>query len=232
MATVVVRVPRVRADDVFFPALALLLLAIVVTGFGATYFFAGMIFANLPNRVVHVHGAVFVLSVLLLVTQTWLVAAHKTSWHMKLGLLALILVPGMAVLGVITVFDFIRRAPSYEMPELLLVGDFETLALFVVFTSWGLLARRDSAAHKRLMMLAMMSIMGPAIGRWNLGVGVSLMTLFALPLSVLAYDLWALKRVHRTTAVANASIAVVTLTLLPFSRLPFWHHCVEWIRQT
>jgi hypothetical protein len=52
------------------------------------------------------------------------------------------------------------------------------------------------------------------------------------PLLVLAYDLWLLKRVHRTTAVATALIALVILTVLPFSKLAFWHQWLVWIRHT
>jgi hypothetical protein len=75
--------------------------------------------------------------------------------------------------------------------------------LFVLLTSWGLLARRDAASHKRLMILGTMAIMGPAIGRWDLGIPVSLGVIFALPLLVVGYDLWILKRIHRTPAVAT-----------------------------
>jgi FtsH-binding integral membrane protein len=232
VATMVARAPKMRADDIFFPAMALLILGIVVTGFGRSYFLAGMILAKLPNRLVHVHGAVFVAWIILLVTQTWLVAMHKTKWHRKLGVLSLVLLPSMFILGILTLFDFIRRAQPDEGPEVLLVGDMEILLVFVGLTSWGLLTRRDAASHKRLMILGTIAIMGPAIGRWNFGIPVALGIIFALPLLVLAYDLWTLRRVHRTTAVANALTAAWVLTLVPFSKLAFWHQCVEWIRHT
>jgi hypothetical protein len=168
----------------------------------------------------------------LLVAQTWLVAAHKTKWHRKLGILALILLPAMSILGTLTVIDFVRRALDYETPELILAGDLETLALFVLLTSWALLSRHDASAHKRLMILGTMAIMGPAIDRWNLGIVITIGTVFGLPLLVLAYDLWLLKRIHRTMAVATALIAAVTLTVLPFSKLAFWHQWIVWIRHT
>jgi hypothetical protein len=221
-----------RADDIFFPAMALLILGIVVTGFGRSYFLAGMVRAKLPNALVHVHGAVFVSWIFLVFAQPWLIAAHKVKWHRKLGVLSLVLLPSMSTLGILTLFDFIRRAQPDEGPEMLLVGDMEILILFLVLTSWGLLARRDSASHKRLMILGTMAIMGPAIGRWNAGIPVALGVIFALPLFVLTYDLWALRRVHRTTMVAVLLTAAWVFTLAPFSRLAVWHHCVEWIRHT
>jgi hypothetical protein len=221
-----------RADDIFFPAMACFLLAIVVTGFGKSYFFAGMMLAKLPNTLVHIHGAVFTSWILLLVVQPWLVAAHKLRWHMKLGVLSVVLLPAMSILGILTLLDYIRRAPPDDGLEMTLVGDIEILVLFVGLTSWGLLARRDSAAHKRLMILGTMAIMGPAIGRWNLAVPVALGVIFALPLFVLAYDLWAIKRVHRTTAIALSLTAAWVLTLAPLTQLAVWHRCVEWIRHS
>ena len=129
---------QVRADDIFFPAMALLILGIVVTGFGKSYFLAGMMRAKLPNALVHVHGAVFVLWISLVFTQPWLIAAHKVEWHMKLGVLSLVLLPSMLILGILTLFDFIRRAQPEEGPELLLVGDLEILILFVAVDLLGL----------------------------------------------------------------------------------------------
>jgi hypothetical protein len=137
MATMAALPQKLRADDVFFPAMALLILGIVVTGFGRSYFLAGMVLAKLPNGLVHVHGAVFILWIFLLFAQPWLIAAHKVKWHMKLGVLSLVLIPSMSILGVLTLFDFIRRAQPEEGPELLLVGDLEILLLFVVLTSWA-----------------------------------------------------------------------------------------------
>jgi hypothetical protein len=191
-----------------------------------------MMFARLPNRLVHIHGAVFVLWISLLVVQPWLVSAHKLRWHMKLGVLSVVLLPAMSILGILTLLDFIRRAQPDDGLELTLVGDMEILILFVGLTTWGLLARRDSTAHKRLMILGTMAIMGPAIGRWNLGIPLSLGVIFALPLFVVAYDLWALRRVHRTTTIAVSLTAAWVLTLAPFAKLVIWHRCVDWIRHS
>lgn len=234
MATAVVSRQKVRSDDIFFPAMALLILAIVVVGFGQTYFFAGMLRAKLPNNLVHIHGAVFVTWIFFLVIQTSLVAIGKVKWHMKLGILGVILPPLMLVFGVLTLFDSIRRNQTGVPPELLLVGDLGELALFVVLTSWALLARRDAASHKRLMILGTMAILGPAIDRWPIPHGVlfTLGVYFCLPLLVVAYDLWSRRRIHRCTAIAYAMIAVVTLTVLPVSRLGFWQQVIAWIGHT
>jgi hypothetical protein len=57
MATAIASPQRLRADDIFSPALALLILGVVVLGFWQSYFVAGMVRATLPNSLVHIHGA-------------------------------------------------------------------------------------------------------------------------------------------------------------------------------
>lgn len=221
-----------RSDDIFFLSMALLLLGIVVTGFGQSYFLAGMIRAKLPNTLVHIHGAVFVSWIFLLVLQASLVAAGKVKLHMTLGVLGFVLPPLMVVLGTLTLFDSIRRNQLDIPPEILLVGDLENLLLFILLVSWALIARRNGAFHKRLMILGTMALMGPAIDRWGFGLPVTIGTIIALPILVLVYDLWSLRRVHRTTAIGTALIVTAMLTVLPLSRLGFWHQLVSWIRHT
>jgi len=145
MATTVALPQKLRADDIFFPAMGLLILGVVVLGFGQTYFFAGMLRAKLPNTLVHIHGALFVSWIFFLVIQTSLVAIGRVKWHMTLGIFGVILPPLMVVFGVLTLFDSIRRNGTGLPPELLLVGDLENLALFVVLTAWALLVRRNAA---------------------------------------------------------------------------------------
>jgi hypothetical protein len=234
MATAVASQPKLRSDDIFFPAMALLILGVVVFGFAHTYFFAGMLRAKLPNALVHIHGALFVGWIFFLVIQTSLVAAHKVKWHMTLGVGGVILPPLMVVFGVLTLFDSIRRNGTDVPPELLLVGDLDQLALFALLTSWALLARRDAATHKRLMILGTVALLGPAINRWPLPLSpfVSICILLSLPLLVVAYDLWSRRRIHRSTGIGYTIIAVGLLLGFPVAGLGFWQQVITWIRHT
>jgi hypothetical protein len=82
------------------------------------------------------------------------------------------------------------------------------------------------------MILGTVAILGPAIARWEIGIPATLGIIFAMPLFVLVYDLCTLKRVHRTTTVAILLTASWVFTLLPFSKIAFWHDCVEWIQRS
>jgi hypothetical protein len=234
MATAAVSQPRLRPDDIFFPAMALLILGAVVLGFWQTYFAAGMVRAKLPNTLVHIHGALFISWIFFLVIQTSLAAIGRVKWHMTLGIAGVILAPLMAVFGMLTLFDSIRRNGTDLPPELLLVGDSENLALFLVLTAWALLVRRNPSSHKRLMILGTMAILGPAIDRWPIPHGIlfTIGVFLGLPLLIVGYDLWSSRRVHRSTAIAYAMIAAAALTLLPVSHLGFWQQAVAWIRHT
>jgi len=85
MATGVVGNGRSRFDDLFFPGMAVLLLATVFFGFARTYYLAGVFRAPLPNLLVHIHGAVFSAWILLLIAQTSLVASGRVDLHRRLG---------------------------------------------------------------------------------------------------------------------------------------------------
>ena len=236
MATLVSSAKRIRSDDIFFPVMSLVIFGVVFFGFAQSYFLAGMVRAKLPNVLVHIHGAIFVSWILLLIVQNFLVALRKVRWHMALGVLGLVLPPLMVVFGVLTLFDSIRRNATGLPPQLLLVGDSEELILFAVLIGWAMIVRRKPAAHKRLMILGTMAILGPAINRWPFPDAIRLPATLALtlvlPLIVVAYDLWSMRRVQRETLIGTSLIVVVALTLIPVVNLPIWQPVVRWILRT
>src|ERR1700735_4246663 len=117
MATLVSPAKRIRSDDIFFPAMSLVIFGVVFYGFAQSYLLAGMMRAKLPNVLVHIHGAIFVSWILLLIVQNFLVAARNGKGDMALGVLGLVLPPLMIVFGVLTLFDSIRRNATGLPPQ-------------------------------------------------------------------------------------------------------------------
>jgi hypothetical protein len=227
----IARPVRRRSDDIFFSAMSLIVLGVVVYGFAESYFFAGMILAKLPNALVHIHGALFVSWILLLIVQTALVTVRRVRWHMTLGVLGVILPPLMIVFGTLTVFDSIRRVGTPVPPEILLVGDLEPLLLFAGLITWGLLDRRKPASHKRLMLLSTLTIIAPAIDRWPFlhhQIAGTFGVYLALPLLLVIYDLCTLRRVHRSTWIPYALMVVLVATLPPLANTAIVH---SWVVQ-
>jgi hypothetical protein len=91
--------PGPRYDHVFFSGTALLIPITVFVGFAHTYYLAGLVRAPLPSLIVHLHGAAFSCWILLLVTQTSLVAARRVDIHRRLGIAGFSLACLMVVLG-------------------------------------------------------------------------------------------------------------------------------------
>ena len=141
-------------DRVFFSGMAVLLCVCVYIGFSPTYFGAGLLRAPLPSPILHVHGAIFSLWMLLFLVQAALVSAHRVKWHRSLGTVAFCLPPVMIVLGVIASLDALHRGvqigtldpmTSFAIPMVGVVA-----FTFVIYASWK--ARRRPDAHKRLIL--------------------------------------------------------------------------------
>ena len=89
-----------RRERVFFSSLAVLLLVTVFGGFARTYFLNGFVSAPFAlTPALHWHGAVFTAWMLLLVTQTSLVATGRAHLHRRLGVVGAVLAVAMIGLG-------------------------------------------------------------------------------------------------------------------------------------
>jgi hypothetical protein len=228
---------RLRVEDAFFLFMVTWILATVIIGFGRSYFLPGMVLAKLPNALVHVHGAIFVSWILLLVVQTVLVSVNRVRWHMQLGILGLVLAPLMVIIGTWTILDSIHRRGVPRVPQdAMLAGDLLELAFFSIFVTWGLLKRWDKAAHKRLMLFSTIAILGPAINRWPFAFMASAPAqgayFLAFPALIVAYDLITLKRIHRSTLSGLLLIISMVVAMLLVPSLAVWQRFTVWVQGT
>ena len=225
------------AERVFYSGMAVLLCVCVYIGFGPTYFHAGMLRAPLPSPILHVHGAVFTLWMAIFTLQAAFISAHRVKWHRSFGTVAFCLPPIMVVLGVIAAVDALHRGvrigpldPSVSL-AIPLIG----IAAFtvVIYASWR--ARRRPDAHKRLILIATIGLVGAAFGRfpWDrlgvppaagamLGVGVALLLL-------LAFELVTLRRIHRSTMWAAPLMFASIAFAVPIGMTHAWHVFASWL---
>ena len=121
--------------------------------------------------VLHMHALLMGSFLLLLLTQAWLMATGRNIRHMRLGMLAMVLVPALVVVGFILaptmyhmLWDGARTAPPGKQGELqgtlavvenILLLQLRIGILFPLFNAIGLKARgRNAGIHKRMMFLA------------------------------------------------------------------------------
>jgi hypothetical protein len=122
-----------------------------------------------PPPVIHVHAALMVAWLALLLTQTLLMANGRPETHKRLGLIAVALGPCL-IAGMIaaTIWKFeVSIAQGAKGPAAnILLLQIRGIAYFALFFIWGVLARRkDPETHKRMMILATLVIVPAALAR-------------------------------------------------------------------
>jgi hypothetical protein len=216
-------------DRIFFSAMIVVLWATVLFGFAKTYFLAGMVTAPLPNRLIHIHGAVFTLWMVLLLVQTGLISAKKVRWHKQLGLFGFGLAVAMLVLGSLAATDALRRgsAPLGLTAKTFYVVPITDMLVFGVLVFFAYRARFQPTAHKRLILIATIGIMDAAVGRWPIAFlqanpRAQDLVPFGFLLALVLYDLVSLRRIQRSTIWASLFVVVVHLTRVPIAFTPAW----------
>lgn len=166
-----------------YVAMALLFVATALVGFVPTSL--GLIQRvaagqqALPPLILHFHAATMTLWLLLLLAQSLLMYTKRAATHKKLGLASLILAPLMMIsmlgvemmnvrIGLGSTAAFVAQPDAQFMRNIstaLLIHSV-TYLFFPVFFLWAMLTRnKDPQAHKRLMILATVVLMIPALGR-------------------------------------------------------------------
>jgi hypothetical protein len=108
----------------------------------------------------------------LFIAQVRLVAARRTDLHRRLGGLGAILLVLILFLGVATAITAARHGvtPAPEVSPLMFMAiPLADLVVFAALVGVALWNRRRSDIHKRLMLLATLSILTPGIARIPIG---------------------------------------------------------------
>ncbi|MES2390094.1 MAG: hypothetical protein V4555_00530 [Acidobacteriota bacterium] len=125
--------------------------------------------APAPHTVIYVHAVVFSVWMLLLTAQVLLVLGNRVAWHKKLGwfsagwaVLMLVLGPWAAMSSQANVINI----PGAYDPQFLSVNLADIVA-FAVLLAWGILLRKNPAAHKRMMILSTVALADPGFSRFS-----------------------------------------------------------------
>ena len=158
---------RSGKDRRLYAWVAVFIPIIVLAGFARTYYLKGLFGTPaLPGLLVHLHGIVMTSWVVLFVVQVWLVAARRTRLHQRLGVLGAILAALVLLVGVVTAITAAARGSSPGPPPLqFLVIPLGDMLIFAILIGMALYFRRRMEIHKRLMLLAAVNLLTPAIAR-------------------------------------------------------------------
>jgi hypothetical protein len=167
MATIAfARRDPLEAERRFFLGMALAIGATVVLGFGS-HALLGRVDLARATPLVHLHAAVFMGWVALFVAQSWLVASGDVATHRRLGMLSAGYAVFVVVMGVAIMMSAYERGtvPPFFPPSVFLFMNIGHLLTFAGLTAAAVALRRRPDWHKRLMLVGMLVLMGPAVGR-------------------------------------------------------------------
>jgi hypothetical protein len=206
-----------RRDHLFYSGMALVSAAVVFGGFAPTYFMRSYFHGPALTPLRLVHGAVFTGWIVLYVVQNLLVATGRTRIHRKLGVAGAVLAAAIVVVGSVLAVQVAaagRVPPGNPLsPRAFLVIPLFDMATFAPLVAAGIYLRRNLQAHKRLMLLATISLLPAAFGRLPpaqlYGPAFFLGMVDLLVLTGVAYDLFTRRRVHRAYLIGGAYLFVM-----------------------
>jgi hypothetical protein len=162
------------SDRPLYLLAAVIVPLVVLAGFARTYYLKGF-FATpaLPSLIVHVHGIVMTAWVVLFIVQVTLVARRQTKLHQRLGILGAVLAALVFIVGILTALYAAARftsapnlvPPGGPPPLPFLIIPLGDMVAFAILIGTALYYRKRLDVHKRLMLVAAVNIMTPAIAR-------------------------------------------------------------------
>ena len=155
-----------NAERRFYGFAAVVAALIVFAGFARTYYLKQAFDAPELPGLVHVHGVVMTGWIFLFGVQASLVAARRVDLHRRLGMFGAVFAALVVVMGIATAIEGARRGISPGPPPLVFLAiPLGVILVFGALVAAAIANRRRPDWHKRLMLLATISMLTPAIAR-------------------------------------------------------------------
>ncbi|HXD40110.1 MAG TPA: hypothetical protein VN649_06080 [Ramlibacter sp.] len=230
--------PTRRTGGRFYAWVALTAALIIFAGFARTFYLRSISGAPPLSPLLIVHGVVMTTWFVVFGAQVWLVSAGRTGLHRRLGVAGLIVAVLVVCVGVAAAIDAGRRgaSPAPGVPPLMFMAiplfDMPVFALLVAVALWQ---RRRPDIHKRLMLLATVGMLTPAVGRIPLGFiqnggppvffGLALLVVFAC----IAVDTARSRALHPAFAWGGALIVAMLPLRLLVAGTQSWTQFARWL---
>jgi hypothetical protein len=223
---------RLTAERRFYGGMALFMIALVLIGFGPSFYLRGYMHSPRPNPtltpMVMLHGIMFTLWMLIFWSQTMLIAANRRDLHIRMGVAGMVLAILLLPLMYETAVYQVARAnqPPFATPIGWTAVPLALIPPFAIVVWQGWKQRKNGPAHKRLMLSAALMMMDPAVGR--LPIVPPVLAGFAIlnVLSLLTFaplfwwDRKTLGKIHWATKLGVALFAAALVLRLPLIGSP------------
>lgn len=230
-------ITRRRRERLFYIGMSIAVVITVFAGFAPTYFLRPLFTSSPLMPLLHLHGLIFTSWLVLLVVQTSLVAAHRTDIHRRLGIVGGIVALLMVLIGVSTAVIRASQGatiPNGPPPLTFMVVPLTDMFVFSILVGAGFYFRRRPDVHKRLMLLATISILAAAVARLPFAfIRTGPLAFFAVTDLFIAacvfYDLFTLRRIHRATLLGGLLIIASQPLRLMLGGTQVWVAFATWL---
>jgi len=155
----------------FYTSIAIVAALVVFAGFFRTFYLKGAFGTPALPALVQIHGVVMTLWFALFIVQVLLVARRRTDLHKRIGVFGALLAMLVLLVGTATSIAAARRGYTPGPPPLVFLAvPLVDLLVYAVLITTALLLRSRSDIHRRLMLVASLSLLTPAISRIPLDV--------------------------------------------------------------
>ena len=209
----------------------------VFEGFKRSYYLKQLFGAPRLPPLLHVHGILFTLWLLLFFAQPLLVRFRRVDLHRKLGIAGGVLAAAMTVVIVLTSIQVtksgFRAGPPAPIEFLSL--PFINILAFAVLVAAGLWYRTRPETHKRLMTLATISILSAAFARLPIALIQSNGALgFFLPvdlvlLACVAYDLIGRRKLYPAYLWGGIFLIASQFGCVYVGKMASFHSFAQWL---
>jgi hypothetical protein len=225
----------------FYFYMALSCVAVAFLGFAPTYFMPMAAGKFPPMPVVHFHGLLFFAWTLYFAFQSWLGASGQIRRHRTMGLIGVSLATAMVISGFLVAVNAMKRSAAIGMTDegiTFAIVPLSGMLFFAVVFTLAIAYVRQREIHKRLMLLASISLLDAAVARWFLtflapsgAVGpppvfVTIPPAFVAYLLLVAavvYDWRTNGRPHPVYVYGGLALVAVKLLNWPLSTTAAWH---------
>jgi hypothetical protein len=236
-----VRASARPTSQYFYVYMALSCLAVAVLGFAPTYWLPLTTGTFNANPIVHVHGLLFFTWTLFFVFQTWLAASGRVVKHRDVGMIGVSFATAMTIFGTLAAINTMKTSAALGLKNegiAFAIVPLSGIVFFAVIFALAVMNVRRPETHKRLMLLAAISILDAPIARWFLTflappgppgpppVAVTILpALVACLLLVVAIVVdWRTRgRPHPVYVWGGLALVAVKVLNLPLSTTTFWH---------
>jgi hypothetical protein len=225
----------------FYFYMALACVAVAFVGFAPTYWMPMASGKLPPMPVVHFHGLLFFAWTLYFAFQSWLAASGQIARHRTIGMIGVSLATAMTIFGFLVAVNVMKRSAALGLTDegiAFAIVPLSGILFFAVVFILAIANVRRPEIHKRLMLLASISLLDAAVARWFLTflappgplgpppVPVTIapaLVAYLLLVAAIVFDWRTRGRPHPVYVYGGIALVAVKFLNWPISATPLWH---------